>query len=221
MSDPQYKDAITYQQPLAMEIIDPEVINLFYDDNLMKVLDFLRTENEAMTVKDLEIAFEEFGKEKSTKTIYRYLKKLESANLVVPAGKRVFPLDKKLKTQTLYMRSARIFLPMMDHSEEVCEEDRERKEKMTKAIGLILANQMKMTLKSTKCISDLIIRIKERDLVVSRNVLTETTPEIEELVTGLNWKHIEGMMSTVGLLLLLSEKSDWESEITKCFEDKL
>jgi len=68
----QYQDAITYSQPLMMEITDESVLELFEDRNFVLVLGLLRTRDGAMTVKELVDAFVKAGEKRSDKTIYRY-----------------------------------------------------------------------------------------------------------------------------------------------------
>ena len=61
-----------------------------------------------MTVRDLEKRYAELAAEaKSDKTLYRYLKFLEKAGLVVPAGQRV--TVGKTATEALYARTAKLF----------------------------------------------------------------------------------------------------------------
>ncbi len=93
----------------------PEFMKFIWDDNTMKILKdqnhypilkILR--NEPLTVKELVIAYaEDTGKEKSNKTIYRYLKTFEEAGLIIPAGQLV--VTGKTATETIYGRSARAF----------------------------------------------------------------------------------------------------------------
>jgi hypothetical protein len=67
-----------------------------------------------MTVRDIQQAFKDEAERhdgiepKSDKSIYRYLKVLEDAELVVPAGQRV--VGGKMVTETLFARTGQIFL---------------------------------------------------------------------------------------------------------------
>ena len=119
MPERQYKDAITYEPKFVEIIKEKERIDLLKDENILLLLKILRFNKNPMTIEDLETGFREKGNQKSIKTIYRYLSKLENANLITHAGKRVLSVNNKIRTQTLYTRTARIFLPHFDPSEEM------------------------------------------------------------------------------------------------------
>ncbi len=96
---------------LTKALPDPEklirnelkTLEILKDQNHYPILKILK--KEPMTVKELENAYEEeTSKRKSNKTIYRYLKTLEDANLVIPAGQLV--ITGKTATETIYARSA-------------------------------------------------------------------------------------------------------------------
>jgi len=62
-------------------------------------------------VSDMEEAFRKHGKEKSEKTLYRYLSKLLKKGLVAKAGKRITSVDEgMLISETLYSRVAKVFI---------------------------------------------------------------------------------------------------------------
>ena len=223
MSDNQPQDAITYSQPLMKEIMDDEIIKLFKDKNLSSVLGFLRTHKDPMTMRELEESFRKIGEEKSNKTIYRYLKKLEEASLVVQAGKRVFTTNKKkLKTQTLYTRAAKIFFPIVkaEESETISEEERHQKEKMIKAIGISIGNHMNTQLKSIDCLKRFLKKFKYEGSSLPRKILQNAKDEITDLLMDLDWKYIESTVDTISLLAILHEKTEWQKELANCFMSK-
>lgn len=215
MPNQEYKDAITYSQPLMEEITDEETIKIFKDVNLMEVLKSLRMSSGAMTVKELKDDLD-----KSDKTIYRYLKKLEDAGLVIQAGKRVFPADKKkVKTQTLYMRTAKIFFPVMkpEDKEKCSDEEQQQKEKMTEAIGLMMSKQINAKLKSVECLENFLTKLYSAQSTFPRTIIQNTNDEISDLITDLDWKYIESMVETVNLIALLYN-SELQNELNSCFE---
>jgi len=107
-----FKDFLTYQTPPVKVVRSRKVIDLFFIPNYYVILLALR--KRPMTVRDLEQAFKDEADKhagfepKSDKSIYRYLKVLEDAELVVPAGQRV--VDGKMVTETLFARTGQIFL---------------------------------------------------------------------------------------------------------------
>jgi len=211
------QDAIAYSQPLVKEITEIGTIELFKDENLMLLLKFLRESPGYMSVEELEALFRKTGKKKSDKSIYRYLKRLEDAGLVVQAGKRVFPKDKKrLKTQTLYMRTAKVFLPIAKPDEETCKDD-PQKEKMIQAAGFIIGKHLSASLTSVQCLDEFITRIRLRETEIGQRIFRDADDEIAGLVGGLDWDHINSLLYVVTLLILLTEKADWHSEVLACF----
>lgn len=107
-----YQDFVTYQTPPVKVVRSREVIDLFFLPNYYVILLALR--KRPMTVRDLHQAFKDEADKhggiepKSDKSIYRYLKVLEDAELVVPAGQRV--VSGKMVTETLFARTGQIFL---------------------------------------------------------------------------------------------------------------
>jgi DNA-binding PadR family transcriptional regulator len=217
MPDPQYQDAITYEQPLRKEITEDQ-IQVFKDKNLFLVLDFLRANNQPMTVEDLEMNFEKIGEKKSIKSIYRYLKKLEDEKLVVQAGKRVYPLKNKLKTQTLYMRSAKIFFPVAKPRDDCTSNKEDQTEKMIEALGLLLSQRINGRLKSTECLTRLIEKIHQMQNDLTINLIDDAEEEIAEKIKTLDWKHTQSLLATVSLLTLLSEEKELYKDLSSCFE---
>lgn len=211
----QYKDAITYSQPLLKEITDDEIIQLFKDKNISPVIEFLRTHKGPMTVTELEEAFKIIGEEKSDKTIYRYLKRLEEAGLVIQAGKRVFPSEKKVKTQTLYMRSAKVFyIVKPEEEEEACPEEK----KMIEAIGILFGKHMNAKLNSVDCLEKFLIKFKTQLSSSPRAIIQNAEEEITDLLEDLDFECSKSLIETISLLSLLIDKTDWQKELVNCFE---
>ncbi|MFX0050909.1 MAG: hypothetical protein ACFE8U_06390 [Candidatus Hermodarchaeota archaeon] len=218
MPDTEPQDAITYTQDLIKEISDLNTIKLFEDKNLMLVLKFLRTKS-SMTVKDLEDSFAEVGEKKSDKSIYRYLKKLEEADLVVPAGKRVFPSDKKkIATQTLYMRTAKIFFPIKTPEAESFEEQERQHKKKIEVIGAMIGNHFQNKLKSADCLDKLITKISSEKIRLSQKLFQEADTTTASMISELEWDCIVSVLETIGLLVLLDGETDWQKELSNCFE---
>jgi len=103
------QDVITYKPAKLVFIKDEKKNELFKDENLHYVLKFLR--KGPMTIHDLSDAFKQIDKEKSGKSIYRYLHKLIQAKLVAKAGKRITTKNESdLISETLYMRTSKAFI---------------------------------------------------------------------------------------------------------------
>jgi DNA-binding PadR family transcriptional regulator len=217
MEESQTKDAITRKQTLFLEVTDKNAVLLFQDENLMSILTFLRS-TQYMTIRDMEQAFEESGNEKSKKTIYRYLKKLEESNLIAQAGKRVTAsTSEKLKTETLYMRTAKIFFPKRE--EEELDPESERSKKIFEdAISKLLIKHLE---KKGVDVAELGLVIKELKLKMfeySTFLLKNADEEIANLVSNLDWKSVNYLIDIMGFLALLTDDIDWNGKILSCFE---
>jgi DNA-binding transcriptional ArsR family regulator len=94
-----------------MIIKDMKTIKLLEDPNYYLIVKVLRMG--PMTIKEIETAYGDAASRsgmtepKSYNTIYRYLKTLEEANLVIAAGKRV--AFGKTASETLFSRTAKMF----------------------------------------------------------------------------------------------------------------
>ena len=216
MDNEQFQDAVTYSQKLIREINDEKTIQLFKDKNLSRVIEFLRTHKGAMTVPELEESFKKIGEEKSDKTIYRYLKKLEDAGLVIQAGKRVFASETKVKTQTLYMRSAKVFyIVRPEEEEEACPEEK----KLTEAIGISIGKMLNLRLKSVECLEKFLKRFRVQYSSYPRDIIKNAEDEITHLLEDLDFEYSKSLIETISMLALLNDKIEWQQELIKCFDE--
>ncbi len=218
MSDLNAQDALTQKQAFVLEITDDEAIELFYDKNLMFILTLLRS-NTYMTFKEFEKAFLDEGKEKSNKTIYRYLKRLEEGQLVVQAGKRVWSDEKKkLRTETLYMRTAKIFFPKKgkkwDSSDEECNDT-----DYFKALEILIGKRLNMNAKPENNLRSVVWKLKSSLADFGTELMKNADENSAALISSLDWEKINSLLEIVGLLALLTEEeTDWRQEILACFE---
>ncbi|MHA2233508.1 MAG: hypothetical protein ACXAB4_13580, partial [Candidatus Hodarchaeales archaeon] len=190
MPDAEFQDAITYQ-PQALKVVrEANALQLLEDENLRLVLRLLRKQNQPMTVKELETSFGEEAEVKSDKTIYRYINKLEKAELVVQAGKRMFTDEKKkIRTQTLYARTAKIFLP--DYGEDTkkhysSEEDK-LKEQIVKMVGVLIGNKYGLDRSkiSEDCLNALLHELGQQKSKLTIELLESSLEELDELTADL------------------------------------
>ncbi len=217
MENTQIQDAVTRKQILFLEITDKHVLKLFQDANLMRILTFLRS-SPLMTVKDLEQAFLEEGNEKSTKSIYRYLKKLEEGNLVIPAGKRVRASpNEKLKTETLYMRTAKIFFPKMEEK-EIDPETKAHQTAFNEVLGKLLGLHLNKEKINAENLGLLTKKLKKQMFANSTSLFQSADEETANLISTLDWKSVNSLIEILGLLILLVDDLDLKEEIISCFE---
>ena len=214
LPDSPFTDAITYSQPLMKEISDDNAKKAFLDPNLSQILLILRDNNKPMTVDELEEAFKAIDQEKSSKTIYRYLKKLEDAELVVQAGKRVYSEDiKKLRTKTLYMRAAKLFFPIRTPYEV-----KHQKEEIVNIIGKLIEKNYDRKLKSLDTLNDFIADLFIRESELVRKVLKNTDEEQAKIIANWDIKQRQTAIAIIGRLALSRDEIDWGRRFEECFE---
>ncbi|MHA1450884.1 MAG: hypothetical protein ACTSP4_15885, partial [Candidatus Hodarchaeales archaeon] len=213
MVDKKLQDAITYKQDIFRVISDKESLGLFKDANLSHLLTYLR--KGPMTVKDLEKAFKEANNEKADKTIYRYLNILEKENLVVQGGKRLLSgKGGKIKTQTLYMRTAKVFLVDYSQVESDCTEKiDDKQEKITNIIGLLVSKHLGFDNFSTEKLSSLMCKLYARESKILEELLLKASDEVTELMNDLDFSMVQTLIKKASYLALLAEKDDWQEEI--------
>ncbi|MHA2297279.1 MAG: hypothetical protein ACXADA_14720 [Candidatus Hodarchaeales archaeon] len=108
MADQKYKQDYISKKRVPVKYIDGEKWYRYVTNKTYKhVLEAFYSKNKPM-VLDVE-ALSKLSN-KSTSTVYRYIKDLVNAGLIIEAGRRVFP--KKPSSKILYDLSASLFIPI-------------------------------------------------------------------------------------------------------------
>ena len=149
-SESESHDAITFTPDRVKIIREKDEIKTLYDPNHGPIIRALR--KGPMTVRELEEAYKKEAKTKedleakTDKTIYRYLKDLKKANLVVEAGKRV--KIGKTATESLFSRTAEAFVVHdIDDEHWGCDEG----QALCKTVGLMLGKSLGAKSLDEKC----------------------------------------------------------------------
>lgn len=210
-----HQDIITNQQKLVKVLPDISVGNVLDDDNHRFLLHFLV--KQPLTVEEIKIEFQKSGNDKSDKTIYRYLKKLKKAGLVIEAGKRIFTDDNnQIKTQTLFSRVAKIiFTPQ-------CKTERkpELKEKSLKITSMLLKDRLNLRADADlTCIQKQVDNIaKVKNELISNHFQNSKNTELMNLIQTMDIYELYPILDTVSWILLLNESPEVVQEIIKCFK---
>ena len=215
----EFKDVITYE-PVGLKIIDDEKgLQVLKDPNLFPIVAILR--QKPMTVKEIEIAYSEEAKKydthepKSDKTIYRYLKTLEEAGLVRPAGQRV--VIGKTATETLFSRTAHIFLTTVEKSKWW--ESKEGLE-FVKKIGNPVAYNIGDFEPDIPCLVKFMARLddaKERELA---NLASAKDKRLISQLSGKDWHHITKLMYYIGLFSVFLKEPKYVEDLRHCFKKR-
>jgi DNA-binding transcriptional ArsR family regulator len=215
----EYKDIITYE-PRGLKIVDDEKgLQILKDPNLFPIIAILR--KKPMTVKEIEAAYSEEAKKhdthapKSDKTIYRYLKTLEEAGLVTPAGQRV--VIGKTATETLFSRTAHIFLTTAEESKWWdSKEGQEFVSKIGNPVGYNLGDYEP----NIECLTKFMARLdsaKEKELT---NLAAAEDKQLISQLSGKDWHHITKLLYYVSLFSVFLKEPKYIEDLRRCFKKR-
>ncbi len=201
--------AITYKQK-AILILNDEQSMCFSDENLAWVLKILA--KDPLTITDIKEAFMKHGKEKSEKTLYRYLSKLLKIGLIAKAGKRITSVDEGiLISETIYSRVAKVFIskkPKKFDDGEIRPEFEVAK--------LILSSIFDKKRGCGICFTEIANRFDIEKHLLFVELLEHADPDALEQFAELDWKGISTVKEFVGWIALCL-KYDVQDVIKDCY----
>ncbi len=203
------QQAITYKQK-AILILNDEQTKVFKDENLAWVLKILA--KGPITIIDIKEAFMKHGKEKSEKTLYRYLSKLLKIGLIAKAGKRITSVDEgALISETIYSRVAKVYItkkPMKFENGEIRPE--------FEIAQLILSSIFDKKRGCGICFTEIANRFDIEKHLLFVELLEHADPETLEQFAELDWKGISTVKEFVGWIALCL-KYDVQDVIKDCY----
>jgi DNA-binding transcriptional ArsR family regulator len=213
----QSQDVISFEPKRIKIVRDKKDLEALYDPNHYPIIKTLR--KGPMTVREIEQAYkkEAQGMEdleaKSDKTIYRYLKVLEKAGLVVPAGQRV--VMGKTATETLFARTAEVFLGG-DSGSKYWESDTGKL--LCKTIGKMLGKSYGDRTPDYACIEKFMQKI-DREMNKQTLAIMETgDEELFDLLASVGWKSKNKVLSFVGYFAVVLNEPKRLEALKNCFE---
>jgi len=210
-----HQDIITNEQQLVKVLSEVSVENVLDDDNHRFLLHFLV--KQPLTVDEIKIEFNKSGNDKSDKTIYRYLKKLKRAGLVIEAGKRIFTDNKnQIKTQTLFARVAKIIFTPQGKTDK----NPKLKQTSLKITSMLLKDRLNLRSDADlDCIQKQVDNItKVKNELISDHFQSSKNSELMGLIQTMDIYELYPILDTVSWILLLNENPDAVKEIIKCFK---
>ncbi|MHA1667560.1 MAG: hypothetical protein ACTSX6_12015 [Candidatus Heimdallarchaeaceae archaeon] len=233
MDKKESQDIINYEQETVKVIKDPELMKFFYNGHA-PVLFALR--EGPLTVKEIEQAYNSYikievekdsslsreekekkivEKQRSEKSIYRYLTELHEAGLVVKAGQRV--VTGKTATETLYWRTARIFL--LEDTKEgwwKCAESRAILDRLSRLISITKG----ISPPSVDCLAKLLDGIdKDNDRAIFQ-YLEDHYNEVASILVEGSFKEGNALLKILHIINLLERASVYSEEYQKCLNKK-
>ena len=221
-----YQDFTTINPKPIKHIPTPRDDNTFRDKNLLFLRNVLNKKG-PLTVKEI---IEEFRleskhssdiKEKSDKTIYRYIAELKKMDMVTQVGKRIY-VD-NLKTETLFGVTAKFFLIGTHNTpfhRNASGEILKRRKGLVEFIGDVLKHQYGGKKPNLDCLENILVDLTESSTdVLIENFESLSLESIEKLISG-EIQEDEGtyLMDFINWLGLVIVRKDLHDELDKCFE---
>ena len=164
---------------------------------------------------ELAIAFKKSGEKKDIKSIYRYLKNLKNANLVIEAGKR-FTESAPIKTKTLFSRAAKIIFTPSSRFEGV--EDIEKRS--YEILNTILRE--KLGYKNTApydCLkSNTQNLVKEKNKAIAAYFENNRNSQLIEQIEEFEIHELYPILDLAGWVILFEEHPEILKDMLRCYK---
>ena len=214
--DKEFKDYIDYDTPI-IKFLDGEQTKLA-EEHLI-IIKALRI-NKNMTAKEIHDLYidEETKKHRYTiKTIYRYLEKLEEADLVKISGHRM-TVGKRLSEQ-LYTRTGNIFFKAK--KEEVYPDVKEKKKDFHKKIHTVLQEISDSPVIEFKDFDNLLSQKSDFEQAFNKSVVEVISKKkvLTELYSEMDIDEVNYINDLVSLLLVIIKKPDLIKKIQKIYKE--
>jgi len=215
-----HRDIVDFSQVSVKFVEDEEAIKLLTNPMYRPILRILR--EGVKTAEEIEEEFktrseykEVSGKTPSLKTIYRHLKALSNADLVIQAGVRILDrtdVDKPPVTQKLFARTAKFFY-LSDKSKEALEP--EKIQKRVDVLWQILSLDYKLEKSSKERLGDLITNSFTFGIEQSKRLFTEFPDELAEIAGHLPLNELQQVLDDYLTLKILLENTDLRKNLSK------
>ena len=217
VADMAHQDVITFNPERIKIVYEKKTNEVLLDPNHGPIIRALR--KGPMTVREIEEAYADSAKQnpeiepKSDKTIYRYLKVLEKADLVVPAGQRV--VIGKTATETLFSRTAEVFITGQSEEEYwSCESGKELCGNLAQMLGKILGDKKA----DQGCVMKF---MNEFDALGNKyviNLVENADEEMVDLITGIDWAKKDKILTLVSTFAVILNNPDLFEKLRACFK---
>ncbi len=212
-----HQDVLTFTPERIKIIYDSKINEVLLDPNHIPIILVLR--KGPMTVREIEEAYADEAKKsdeieaKSDKTIYRYLKVLEKADLVVPAGQRV--VIGKTATETLFSRTAEAFVTGQSEQEYWnCDDGKELAGVMSQMLSKIVGAEKT----DENCIVKFMNEFEAVGNKYIISLLEDADDDMIDLFTGLDWKYKSKVLNLVSFLAIGLKNPKIFEKLQPCFK---
>ncbi|MCG3226759.1 MAG: winged helix-turn-helix transcriptional regulator [Candidatus Heimdallarchaeota archaeon] len=202
----EYKDAKTEEKKSVLKT------NLLSDPLYSPILTALK--KGPLTVRELEKEYKKLADDpKSDKTLYRYLKFLEKAGLVAPAGQRV--TVGKTATEALYSRTAKLFYSSFAYNDlwecSFCNS-------VLGKVAEILSLREDMPNQDKDCVKKLMTSVDGYIFNEISEFFEKHFEEIAEITKDSNPYEMSRITNVLGTILLLNQPKSYEKPLEECLK---
>jgi hypothetical protein len=212
-----HQDVITFKPERIKIVYDKKMNDVLRDPNHIPIIRALR--KGPMTVQELKKAYAKEAEAdpdldaKSDKTIYRYLKVLEDANVVVPAGQRV--VIGKTATETLFSRTAEVFIGGRSEEEYwSCEAGK----KLCDDIAQLLSKLLGAKKADKACIVKFMNEFDKLGTQYIVNLVEEADDELVDTITGIDWAYKDKILTSVSFFAMALKNPELFEKLKTCFK---
>lgn len=211
------QDVVTYTPDRIKIISDRKIIDIMRDPNHMPIIKALR--KGPMTVRELEKSYAKEAKDseeveaKSDKTIYRYLKVLEKAGVVVPAGQRV--VIGKTATETLFSRSAEIFMTLATETDYWdCDEGKDLVKKIAPMLSKVYGDRKI----DVTCLTKFMNQLEKESSKQLLTLFEGADEEMVDLITSIDWHYKDKVLGYVSSFSIILNNPEFYEKLRSCFK---
>jgi hypothetical protein len=218
------RDIVDFKQISVKFIEDEDTTKALYNPIYRPLLLILR--EGIKTAEEIEEEFktndkykDHSGKTPSLKTIYRHLKALSEAELVIQAGVRIVDRkeeDKPPVTQKLFARTAKFFY--VDAKTQKTQESKKlqnRAEILTKIFSLT----HKVEKSTTAKLKDILENMYSYEIEVSDRLFKEFPDELAEIAGNLPLKDLQHLLEDYMILMVLLQSSKYEKDLKEILKE--
>ena len=202
------------QEKSKKEIPDKDKFKqIFTKEKIEKLLSAEKlTETDINQIKKRTYSYKMENAQKSDKTIYRYIKELTDAKLIVESGKRV--IFGQTASESLYSRSAKMFL-LRQHTDDTwkSEESRKTLSKVAKFIGL----SMRINPPDADCLAKLISSIDMFHEDEQIRLFEQYEDEVKEVIKECSFTESNKILELFKIIYLMINAEEFKNEIEACF----
>ncbi|MHA2423634.1 MAG: winged helix-turn-helix domain-containing protein [Candidatus Thorarchaeota archaeon] len=217
-SDSEYKDVINFEPVPIMIVKDFDAMKLLEDPSYYIIVEILRSR--PMTILEIEQAYSSRALEhmqvsaKSYNTIYRYLKALEKAELVVAAGKRV--AFGKTASETLFGRTARLFTYSgVEGSWAESEKGQDFTEKVITGLKVVYTKDRL----NEKCFREFLLKYIDSIKEEMERLVEEGTEDVLHQITSGEWEKMSKALDYIAIFSIFLNRPKLLKELRDCYSE--